>query len=116
MSSLINILSQLSAPPSIICIQEIWSSHANLSIPGYHPIELYSRDMDTMANPNCGGGVGIYIRKDIEFKVVTVKNSIIKGVLESFWVKIVTKSGKNYIIGNCYRPNTAPLACVSNIC
>ena len=57
-------------------------------------------------------GVGIFVRKDLNYQVINVKNSIIKGVIESLWIKLETASGTK-IIGNCYRPNTAPLASVS---
>ena len=43
-SSLTNLLSQLETLPTVICLQEIWSSHANLTLEGYHPLEYYSRD------------------------------------------------------------------------
>ena len=110
-NKLINVLSQLKFLPSVICLQEIWSVHGNVSIPGYHPLEYYSRDSDSTPNPNCGGGVGIYIRNDIDYHSVPVKNSSVKGIIESIWVRIVMADGKTKIIGSCYRPNSAPLAC-----
>ena len=109
----INILSHLDNLPSVICIQEIWSSHSNLELPGYHPLEFYSRDRDGPANPNCGGGVGIFVRNDLNYHLIDIKNSVVKGVIESIWVKISTKNGNNKIIGCVYRPNTAPLACAT---
>ena len=60
-NNLVNILSHLKSLPAVLCLQEIWSSHANLEIPGYHSIEFFSRDKDTIGDYNCGGGVGIYI-------------------------------------------------------
>ena len=104
-----NLLSNLEYPPAIICLQEIWSVHGNLTIEGYHPLEFFGRDADSQPNPNCGGGVGIFVRNNIDFQPITIKNSSIKGVLETVWVKISVK-GESKIIGSCYRPNTAPLA------
>ena len=106
-------MSHLEKLPSIICIQEIWSSHSNLQLPGYHPLEFFSRDSDGPANPNCGGGVGIFVRNDLNYHLMNIKNSVVKGVFESIWVKISTKEGNNKIIGCVYRPNTAPLACAT---
>ena len=105
-------LSHLKFLPAVLCLQEIWSSHANLEIPGYHYIEFYSRDMNTLANYNCGGGVGIFVRKDLNYQVLNIKNSVLKGVFESFWIKLETANNGTKIIGCCYRPNTAPLASV----
>ena len=105
---MINILSHLEYLPAAICLQEIWSTHASIELPGYHPMEYYSRDMDGIANPNCGGGVGIYVRNDLSYHLIDNPSAIVKGVIESIWVKISTKSGLNKILGCCYRPNTAP--------
>ena len=63
-AKLTNLLSQISTIPSIISLQEIWSSNGNLALEGYSKLEYYSRDTSEIPNPNCGGGVGIYIRKD----------------------------------------------------
>ena len=38
-SHLTNMLAELKTLPSVICLQEIWSCHANLSLEGYHPLE-----------------------------------------------------------------------------
>ena len=67
LSQLNNILAQFEYPPSIICLQEIWSTHGNLNLTGYHPLEFMGRDYDTVPNPNCGGGAGIYIRSNVEY-------------------------------------------------
>ena len=48
--------------------------------------------------------------ENINYHLIDVQNCVVKGVLESIWVKSSTKSGNNKIIGCVYRPNTAPLA------
>ena len=40
-----NLLSNLEYPPAIICLQEIWSVHGNLTIEGYHPLEFFGRNI-----------------------------------------------------------------------
>ena len=67
-SKLGNILSNLSAPPTIVCLQEIWGTNGNLNLEGYNKLEYYSRDTANIPNPNCGGGVGIYVRAGINYK------------------------------------------------
>ena len=73
-SHLSNILSHLDAPPTIICLQEIWGTHGNLNLEGYNKLEYYSRDSIGIPNPNCGGGVGIYIRSGINFQKISLVN------------------------------------------
>ena len=47
---------------------------------------------------------------NIEYQKLEFENACVKGVLESIWVKIKLTDGSYKLIGNCYRPNTAPLA------
>ena len=111
-SHIANLLSHLSSLPTIICIQEVWSGHGSLNIPGYQPITAITRDRD-VPNPNCGGGVGLYVREGISFSVIKVPNSVITGVIESQWVNVYLPDKTCRTIGNIYRPNTAPLADVA---
>ena len=47
---------------SVIALPEVWSISREYNIPTYHRLEYCTRDMNTpIRNPNCGGGVGIYI-------------------------------------------------------
>ena len=96
---LTNFLDQFSHPPSIIALQEIWSIGRNFSISGYSNLEYISRDKNsTKLNPNCGGGVGLFVSNNIQFEVLHFNNSFIKGVFESQWVKI--DLGKGEIINS----------------
>ena len=96
---------------SILAFQEIWSVQKNYEISGYNKFEFNSRDKNGPPNPNCGGGVGIFIdNKYKEYEILTDESVFIPHVYESIWVKIKMKKGKDKIIGNVYRPNTAPLA------
>ena len=96
---------------SVIALQEIWSITREFSIPSYHGLECCTRDMDKpMPNPNCGGGVGLFIDSKFSCEILEVESSFTPGVYESIWAKIQIGKGKYKIIGNVYRPNTAPLA------
>ena len=96
---------------SVIALQEIWSISRDFSIPTYHKLEYCTRDMNEPApNPNCGGGVGFFIQSKFSYEVLEIKSSFIPGLYESLWVKIEVSKGKYKIIGNVYRPNSAPLA------
>ena len=96
---------------SVIALQEIWSISRGYSIPSYHKLEYCTRDMNRpMPNPNCGGGVGLFIDSKFSYEILEVESSFTPGVYESIWAKIQIGKGKYKIIGNVYRPNTAPLA------
>ena len=96
---------------SVIALQEIWSISREYSIPSYNKLEYRTRDMDKpLPNPNCGGGVGLFIDKKFSYEILEVESSFTPGVYESIWAKIQISKGKYKIIGNVYRPNTAPLA------
>ena len=96
---------------TILALQEIWSISKEFSIPSYHKLEYLTRDMnEPMPNPHCGGGVGLFIDSKFSYEILDVESSFILGVYESIWAKIQIGKGKYKIIGNVYRPNTAPLA------
>ena len=56
------------------------------------------------------GGVGLFIDSKFLYEILEVESSFIPGVYESIWAKIQIGKSKFKIIGNVYRPNTAPLA------
>ena len=110
-----NILDNInSAQPikfSVIAFQEIWSVQNIYQLPGYCQFEYNTRDKNKTPNPNCGGGVGLFIdTKFKDFEILTEESIFEPHVYESIWVKIKIKNGKDKIIGNVYRPNSAPLA------
>ena len=99
---------------SVIALQEVWSISREFSIQSYHKLEYCTRDMNQpIPNPNCGGGVGMFIHSKFSYEVLSLDCSVIPGVYESMWVKIEVSKGKHKIIGNVYRPNSAPLADLS---
>ena len=99
---------------SVLAFQEVWSVTKNYEIPGYSKFEYNTRDKNGPLNPNCGGGVGIFIdNKYKDYEILTDASVFIPHVYESLWIKIKIKNGPDKIIGNVYRPNTAPLASIS---
>ena len=51
-----------------------------------------------------GGGVGIYITKDINFKLRRDLNINNENIMESTFVEIIAPNKKNIVIGVIYRP------------
>ena len=105
-----SLYSMLPASFSIIALQEVWSVHKQFDLTGYSNIVFKTRDMDVDRNPNCGGGVGFFVNKDLEFEVLEEESIFVAGVYESLWVKVNMSKNHSRIIGNIYRPNTAPRA------
>ena len=95
---------------SVLAFQEIWSVQRAYEIPGYHKLEYITRDKDGAPNPNCGGGVGIFVDQKYDYEILNVESAFVPHVYESIWVKVKVKSGPDKIIGNVYRPNSAPKA------
>ena len=96
---------------SVIALQEVWSVSREYNIPTYHKLEYCTRDMnDPTPNPNCGGGVGFFIHNKFSYEVLSIESAVIPGIYESMWVKVEVSKGQFKIIGNVYRPNSAPLA------
>ena len=96
---------------SVLALQEIWSVQKTYSIPGYGKLEFNTRDKNGPPNPNCGGGVGLFIHEKFkDYEILTNESIFIPHVYESIWVKIKMRQGPDKIIGNVYRPNSAPLA------
>ena len=96
---------------SVLAFQEIWNVPKTFSIPGYYKFEYITRDKNGPPNPNCGWGVGIFIdEKYADYEILANESVFIPHVYESIWIKIKMKHGPDKIIGNVYRPNTAPLA------
>ena len=96
---------------SVLAFQEIWSVQRIYEVPGYGKFEYITWDKDGKPNPNCGGGIGIFIdEKYKDYEILTDESVFIPHVYESMWVKIKMKNGPDKIIGNIYRPNSAPRA------
>ena len=96
---------------SVIALQEIWSVQKVFKIPGYSKFEFMTRDKSGPPKPNCGGGVGFFIHEKFkDHEILENLTVFMPHVYESIWVKIKMKQGPDKIIGNIYRPNTAPLA------
>ena len=79
-------------------------SDARLSLNGYHDIITRCRD----DGPR--GGVGLFLKDNINFKIRDDISVFIPHVFESLFVEIIPQSGKNTILGVVYRPNSAPRA------
>ena len=96
---------------TVIGIQEVWNVpegvHYNLE--GYKPFHFTIRD-PTGRNSNAGGGIGLWVDDNYDFEPLSNISIFEPHVFESQFIKLKTAKNKFTIIGNIYRPNTAPLA------
>ena len=94
---------------SVVALQEIWSINREYELHGYQPLEFVTRDMNQIIKkPNCGGGVGMFVRSGLSYEVLELTNSFVEGVYESIWTLLTLPDKSKRIVGNIYRPNTAP--------
>ena len=89
-----------------IGISEVFrcDNEACLSLPGYHTLITRTRDDDSR------GGVGLFIRDKINYKIREDLSVFIPHVIESLFIEIDSNKNNPSIIGVIYRPNTPPRA------
>ncbi len=87
--------------PDVILLQEIWQiiDPDLFDLPGYHSL-IYK----TRHNAQ-GGGVGLYVKDNLHFNLLSEKSIFIDRILESIFIEIWTSKNKK----NCNRfPLQAP--------
>ena len=40
---------------------------------------------ESVKRPNCGGGVGLFVKSGLSYEILEVTNSFVEGVYESIW-------------------------------
>jgi len=82
--------------PIAFAMQEIWLPHeTQLHIEKYHKLIKYERDMK---NPNAGGGVGVFLRQDIEYKEIDLTF-----IPHDFETQALNLINTQYILINTYK-------------
>ncbi len=86
----------------IIGITELYGmSDGECALEGYHPL-VYKTRNDT---DRSRGGVGLYVKNNISYKVRNDLSIFIPHILETIFIEIKHKN-RNIIVGTIYRPNT----------
>ena len=90
----------------MIGVSEVYrcENDSRLSLPGYH--DLLTRCREDGAR----GGVGLFVKDNINYIVRDNLSVFIPHVFESLFIELVSKANKHAIVGVIYRPNTAPKA------
>ncbi|XP_031571341.1 uncharacterized protein LOC116305543 [Actinia tenebrosa] len=102
LTKLTDFLTTLDLTFSLIGITETWldkrnSSSDYINIEGYNFIQK-SRD------DRPGGGVGLFIKDDINFKIRNDLTVFDSQILESIFIEIIRPHQRNVVIGVLYRP------------
>ena len=100
LNSLKQLLNSLYLPFQIIGLTETWLNDTNDDI-----FELDNYDfVNANRTSRNGGGVGIYITKDMNFKLRRDLNINDENIMASTFVEIITPNKTNIVIGVIYRP------------
>ena len=86
--------------PDFICLQETW----RIVDPSLYALDNYELEIKSRENGQ-GGGVGIYIKKGISYKILKEISTFIDKVIETLFIEI-TDGNCKYIVGSVYRPNS----------
>jgi len=83
----------------LICLQEVWKVNDPklFSIEGYHPLIFKCREGAR------GGGVGIYVRSNLTFKILDNLSFFKDRILESLVIKITDINLNTFITAALYR-------------
>ena len=99
--------------PDLICLQEIWRIPGSefFNLDGYHPLEYLSRQFNVQ-----GGGVGIFVKKNLNFSInKSFKFSAIGSLNQFLWTSllIIKKLQSDHSTGR--EPNTPPYLVANNL-
>jgi exonuclease III len=100
--SFVNDVSLNHAEIDIISLQEIWQ------IPDLSLIQIPNYDFVYKKRSRFrGGGVGCYVKKGIQFKIIESMSCFVEKIFECLTIEIKI-NGKKILISNFYRPPTPP--------
>jgi exonuclease III len=94
------LIDTLNLPFQIIGLTETWLNENNIDCFNLENYEYLCSNRTTKR----GGGVGLYILKQLEFKSRDDLTKNIENIIETKLTEITNNNGKNFIIGVIYRP------------
>ena len=101
-SDLLNIMHLADHLPDIICLQEVWQ----IDDPDLYDLDHFQPIVTRTRCNNRGGGVGIYVNKKLNYRVMEDLSIFHERIFESISIEVTTSEGKNIIISSIYRPGT----------
>ena len=105
-----NLIEALNIPFQIIGLTETWLNENNMDCFTMNNYEYFGSNRTEKR----GGGVGIYVSKQLEYKIRNDLTENIEDIIETKFVEVVNNNGKNLIIGVIYRPPNISFAAFEN--
>ena len=93
-------LGSLKKPFSVVGISVTWLTDCTaelVNITGYNFVSNHRKS-------KTGGGVGIYLQNDLQYKLLNECKLSDPKTIESLFVEITVLHGKNIFVGSVYRP------------
>jgi len=89
-SDLINEMQTSKVCPDILCLQETWNivDNSMYPLPNYHPL------LSNVRTNARGGGVAIYVKQHLSFKILSQYSIFLERIFESLIVEITLPSNK----------------------
>ncbi len=87
-------------PFQIIALTETWLNDNNMDCFAMNNYKYFGSNRPEKR----GGGVGLYVSKQLEYKIRNDLTKNIEDIIETKFIEIVNNHGKNLIIGVIYRP------------
>ena len=95
-----NLIDTLNIPFQVIGLTETWLNDNNMDCYTLNEHKFFGSN-----RPNKrGGGVGLYISKQLKFKSRNDLDKNVEDTIETKFIEIINDNGKNIIIGVIYRP------------
>ena len=91
----------LDIPFQIIGLTETWLNDNNMDCFTLNDHEYFGSNR---SNKKGGGGVGLYVSKQLEYKSRNDLDKNVDDIIETRFIEVLNKYGKNIIIGVVYRP------------
>ena len=102
----INDLCSKNCITDIICLQELW----RLNDPDFFDLDNFHKLVFKSRADNAqGGGVGIYVKNSLKFKLLPDISVFIDKILETIFIEVEINSKLKIIVGSIYRPNSATI-------
>jgi endonuclease/exonuclease/phosphatase (EEP) superfamily protein YafD len=89
--------------PDIVFIQETWKifDADHFSIHNYSPLQFICRDNRQ------GGGVGLYFKNGLQYKIIKEKSLFLDFIIETIVAEVILPNNKKMAVVSIYRPPTS---------
>jgi endonuclease/exonuclease/phosphatase (EEP) superfamily protein YafD len=89
--------------PDIIFIQETWKifDPTHFSLHNYSPLQFICRDNRQ------GGGVGLYFKSGLQYKIIKEKSLFLDFIIETIVAEVTLPNNKKMAVVSIYRPPTS---------